>query len=220
MSRRRTTKLKQLRRVIWLVVEGDTELHYLTGLKNDPDRPKPNPPVKTNIRCARGKCPRHVVRAAVNLRRAQVGKIEGHEFYCVFDVEDNTPPKRAALSAALSDAKANKFNVVLSNPCFEVWLHCHLEGFTPRAFISCSECVSSLKSAWVRNQVSPQPYAKGDNRIYEKLARNLDVAVSTARVLREVHHRNADSTVDANASTEVYRLIEFLHGVRSTFSTY
>ena len=216
MSRRRSIQTKRrVKRVVWLIVEGETELYYFTGLRNDPKRPKPNPPVAITVKCAGGRNAQHVVNKADGLRRAQGRDGRGQEFYCVFDVEDHTPEKRGTLEQALRDAADKGLGVVLSNPCFEVWLHCHRDGFTPRQFVSCDECVNELCKAWSAQRISASPYAKGDARIYDKLAHRLRAAIDTARQLREVHHRAVTRSADANASTDVYRLVGYLQGLAS-----
>ena len=103
--------------------------------------------------------------------------------------------------------------MVLSNPCFEVWLHCHFDDFMPRQFITCDECVAELQKAWIRHGVSADPYKKGDPKIYRKLSGRLLAAIAAAKHLRQVHHKTVKRTADANASTDVYALVEYLQGV-------
>ncbi|GAJ11204.1 unnamed protein product, partial [marine sediment metagenome] len=73
-----------------------------------------------------GAAPITVVNSAIKLReeRKQIAsksltKAEYEVIYCVFDVEAPTPHE--SLANAVSKAKDNKLEVILSNPCFEYW---------------------------------------------------------------------------------------------------
>ena len=52
---------------------------------------------------------------------------QGDSAWCVYDVDDNDDNSDDKLQKAFRQAKANKYNVVVSNPCFEIWYILHFE---------------------------------------------------------------------------------------------
>lgn len=88
-------------------------------------------------------------------------------------------------------------NVVLSNPCYEVWTLLHLED-TGQLFSDCTAVLNRIKTKWKRvlNEAFDTKKAQAD---YSKLLKFVSVACKRAR-----HHHEAGDP----SWTEVYKLIE------------
>ncbi|WP_241661281.1 RloB family protein [Thermomonospora catenispora] len=107
-----------------VVCEGTvTEKRYLDGLK---DHLRAIPVDVVEYDCVgKGRDPHSTVELAVRLRdqarqraRAQQDAFLAYDaVWCVVDVDDH-----ATLHSALSLARRENVNLVVSNPCFEVWL--------------------------------------------------------------------------------------------------
>ena len=52
---------------------------------------------------------------------------QGDSVWCVYDVDENSDE---LLQKAFTQAKANKYTVVVSNPCFEIWYILHFEAIS------------------------------------------------------------------------------------------
>lgn len=202
-------------------MEGATELYYLNQLWEH--LRALGLPSKRRIRFkdAGGHHPEHVVQTAVELFDKFGPPEEGRVHYvAVFDTEYPDPEKRSSLERALDQARAAGIGVCVSHPCFEVWLHCHRKSFRPCGFNHRKVCVQALDDAWKKERVRKDGYAKAQRDVFERLRGDFETAIQTARDLRETHHAAVPRTADANASTDVYRLVEFLRGERDAYETF
>lgn len=112
-----------------VVCEGTvTEKQYLDGLK---DHLRAIPVEVVDYECVgKGRDPHSTVELAIRLRdkahrqaRAQRDAFLAYDaVWCVVDVDDH-----ATLGSALSLARRKGVNLVVSHPCFEVWLLLHFQ---------------------------------------------------------------------------------------------
>jgi hypothetical protein len=117
-----------------------TEVAYFEGLR-DHLRAIPVDLAKCDIDGV-GRDPLSVVKEAVRRRDAAraVARRAGDSFlaydevWAVVDVDDH-----ARLEAALSEARRSGINLVVSSPCFEIWLFWHLK-----------DCVAEVTSAEIQ----------------------------------------------------------------------
>ena len=63
--------------------------------------------------------------------------------YCVFDT-DTDPIKQREIDEAIRQAGHSNVEIVLSNPCFEVWFILHF-GYTSKQFQSNEEVLRELR---------------------------------------------------------------------------
>lgn len=121
--------------------------------------------------------------------------------YCVFDT-DTDSRKQDAINKAFRLEAQGHFEVVLSNPCFEVWFIEHY-GYTTKQFSSSSEMIQEL-----RKHISGYNKSKD---VFNDLYGNIDKAIQNAAKL-DRHHESVGNTrgMQRNPSTEVYRIVEKL----------
>ncbi len=218
-DRRRLTKLRKVRPTRILVTEGATELHYFSGLKQTLAGARvqglPRPGIR--IHDAGGISPLHVVETAIKLFD-KFGPPDRHtKYFAIFDTEYPDISKRQSLDKAIRLAMKCNVAVVVSNPCFEVWLHCHLEDFSPRKFQNSDDCVTVLGGEWRKHRICKDGYTKADATVFDRVKGQLPHAIDRARYLRETHHQTITHTADANAATDAYRIVEYLQGITSSY---
>jgi len=139
--------------------------------------------------------------AVVELAIGQKAKGDYDQIYCVIDVEDVA--RRDDLSKAGTLARKHNITLILSNPCFEVWLLSHFER-TSRSFVDAAAAAEAVSRHWQTR--FGNAYSKGDEKIYRRLKNLTDHAIGNARNVREVDHGNRP-VVDCNSSTDVYKLV-------------
>lgn len=122
------------------------------------------------------------------------------------DVNYNNPnpieKKDVALSNARKLAKQKGMEMVISNPCFELWYLLHFRYTT--GFFKDYEAVRKLLTEHIPN------YEKA-NDVFPILEEYVDVAVRRAKQLEEYHLKNGNMLplgITVNPYTEVYHLIE------------
>ncbi len=124
------------------------------------------------------------------------------------DVNYNNPnpieKKDIALTHARKLAKQKGMEMIISNPCFELWYLLHFRYTT--GFLKDYEAVRKLLVEHIPN------YEKADD-VFLTLENNLGEAGQRARKLEEYHLRNGRVLplgITANPFTEVHHLIETL----------
>lgn len=125
----------------------------------------------------------------------------GDRVYCVFDT-DTDQAKQEAIDRAARIAESHNVELILSNPCFEVWYVLHYKA-TSRQFASNEEVLREL-----RRQM---PNYDKNVDVFAQLSDRTNDAIHNARML-ETHHDKAGNrrSMDRNPSTDVYRIVELL----------
>lgn len=126
-------------------------------------------------------------------------KLEDVFAYCVFDT-DTDRQKDKQIEKAVNLAGKFGIEIITSNPCFEDWLLCHFEQ--THAILDNKDVIRKLKK-YISN------YDKNID-VYPKVQDLTDIAIKNAKsqcqyqlsLKRKIH------SVDANPSTEVYKIIE------------
>jgi len=119
--------------------------------------------------------------------------------YCVIDRDSHKNLNRAL---KLIEARGDKFNAVLSDPCFEVWLLLHHVPYnksfiaTPRK--SAGDLVLSLLKKHDRI------YAKGSSGTWNRYSGMLSTAIENSKAL----YKSAERSGNFNPSTRVHELVE------------
>lgn len=124
----------------------------------------------------------------------------GDKAYCLVDT-DVDPAKNAQLAEADSIVKG-KAEMIVSSPCFEVWLLCHY-GKSGRAYASSEAAVKELRKKF-------PTYEKGMKDLYSKIESLTVEAVNNAKSLEAncLRAGRKPHTVEFSPSTEVYKIIE------------
>jgi hypothetical protein len=184
---------------ILVVCEGEkTEPIYFEGLAREEE-----------VRLLRvevvpsGGVPKSVVERAVSMkrdalreaRRQRDDNLAYDEVWCVFDVDEH--PK---LPEALDQARANEVQIVLSNPCFELWIVLHFED--QRGHIDRQRLQSVCRR-----------HLPGYSKVvaYSDLKTRYPDAVQRAKALARWQEQQGRK--NANPSTDAYLLTERLRSL-------
>lgn len=142
----------------------------------------------------------------------QIQRISHQEFsyehkWCVFDVE--TAVRHELVREACALALRYEFNVCLSNPAFEIWYVLHFDRIT-KSFSNAGSLRTHLQKLWKKN--FSQRYDKNNPDHYQKLVSRMSTAIDNAKWGREQSpdHGSKTKTIDCNAATDVYKLVELL----------
>ncbi len=144
-------------------------------------------------------------------RRSQMfSRRDGDMVFALLDVEPHDPSKVGALDKALRLANREGVCVLLSNPCFEFWLFCHVadERQACRGF----EDPTALDRA-LRRHGFDKDTLHASSSGFDRLLNNVKGAVRVARHVHERHHANVADIRHANACTTVYQLVARMIGV-------
>jgi hypothetical protein len=202
---------------LWLIVcEGLTEKHYLTGFHQRYRTAEVTLQLEIN---GQSGDPSNVVKVASELRDNSVREAKSQRdenlafdaVWCIVDVNDHTQ-----LANAIETARDRNIELVISDPCFELWLLLHLTdppGAQTRHRIqerllkiiretSPNMTAECLKRLTINQLSSSQPFEK----LYQKAVMRAKQLMKLARGERRRH---------MNPSTDVYRLTEAIRGVLS-----
>ena len=179
-SKREPSPSLRMRKIALVICEGETEVCYINLLKS---RYKSPIRIISHIEGTKIK-PSLVEKRTKELKISQWDKV--HTFL-MYDMDVQ------AINEKLHRCKAE---MLLSNPCFEIWLLLHAKD--QKAAIETDALIKELKkSAPVWKNYSKSAFTDTQKSF---LNDNTDLAVSRARKLREF----------LNPSTGIYKLIEML----------
>lgn len=194
---RRTIQSRELRRIIRVLTEGTvTEPSYLAQLQ------RRNRDIHLRVQ-GLGMGPLSLVQQARDEKRAndrstrRRGSRDFDEIWCVFDVDEHHN-----LSQAINEAHQSGIGVVVSNPCFELWLVLHNQDQT--AHIDRHEVQRLARDLGVVN------HRKGlETAQIDALMDRYADARRRAQLL-EQRHVNNGSNPNENPSSTVWRLTDKL----------
>ena len=179
-SRREKTPAKQMRKIALVICEGETEVCYINLLKTwykSPIR------IVSHIEGTKI-TPSLVEKRTKELKISQWDRV--HTFL-MYDMDVQ------AINEKLQRCKAE---MLLSNPCFEIWLLLHAKS--QKSAINTDALIKELKkSAPVWKNYSKSAFTDTQKAF---LNSNKDIAVARAKELHEF----------LNPSTGIYKLIEML----------
>lgn len=129
--------------------------------------------------------------------------------YVVFDRDSHTTFHGALQKIqGLNGKYKDRFNAIVSIPCFEIWLLLHF-GYTTRQYGASggnSPCDNVIRDL----NVHIAGYAKGNAGIFEATRDRINDAIKNAKLL-DVH---CDSAQTDDPSTKVHCLVEYLISIR------
>ena len=200
---KRTSQKRKPKKTVLIVCEGEkTERYYLDRLKREETISKA---FTITVVPGKGGSRSQIVERTIN-QKAQ--RKETDVVLCVLDTESlETIQAKEDLEAARQKAARNDITLYLSNPAFEVWLLAHFRR-TSRSFRNCEAVIVELDKEW--SAAFRQPYDKSDDKAYQRLAGRTQDAVTNAKNVVEIDHREKTDITDRNSSTDFYRLVEKL----------
>lgn len=122
-----------------------------------------------------------------------------------FAVMDTDFGKEIQISEARKTAENNGVNLILSNPCFEIWLLLHFR-YSTRSYYNNNEVIDTLKTEW--------PEYRKNIASYDTIADRLGNAMVNAERLKRYHENvNSNESIEfCNPSTDVYRVVKVITG--------
>jgi hypothetical protein len=145
-----------------------------------------------------------IVTMAVAARRRAAGE-EGEidEVWCVFDVE--WPRNHPDLKEAVEQARQGGVEVVISNPCFELWLTLHFRDQSSWLDTDAARRLRHQLDGCTDKGLDPQKYMP-----------HIREAAQRATALDERHVQNAASFPQDNPSSGMHRLLDAVGGLAGT----
>lgn len=190
--------MKRRKAVILLATEGlnKTERNYFVEFNRKQNK------YQVSFSSGSNTDPLGIVRDAC--RAAEKNELDfslGDKVYAVFDTDFG---KEKQIREARELAKKNRVSLLLSNPCFEIWILLHFR-FSTRGFQSNEEVLNELKNRW------PE-YRKNINT-FSYIADRHEVAIENAKQLLLFHDSVSDEKQieKRNPSTNVHELVEILY---------
>ena len=119
---------------------------------------------------------------------------------------DLKPEKDTAIASAEAIFADTEGQLIVSNPCFEIWFLAHFR-FTTKGFRSSQDVTSELSKEL-------GGYSKEDPLIYEKLKNKTTNAIQNAQRMED-HCRKSSYTYhkhDFAPSTDVYKAVKVISG--------
>ena len=201
---KRTSQRKRLKKTILIVCEGEkTERNYLDGLKRVETISKV---FAITIVGGKGGSRSQIIKRAIDKKNVQHKEMDA--VLCVLDTESlETAQAQEDLAAARQEADLSGITLCLSNPAFEVWFLAHFRR-TSQSFRNCDAVIVELDKEW--RTAFGQPYNKSDDKLYRRLAARTQDAVTNAKMVAEIDHREKPDIADRNSSTDFYQLVERL----------
>ncbi len=200
-KRFRQSQLRSYSKRILIVCEGETEVNYLRGMKNDEERRRKLASVEIDIYQPADYSPKELVAEAVR-KMHQARCIERNRYDCVWVVFDKD--HHASIPEAFHSARKHRINIAFSIICFEFWILLHYEQRLRME----GECDSIL--ARIRKHY-PE-YEKSGNH-YSHLKDRIDTAIENGKwVIEQTKPELARGrkVYELDAYTNVQELVQFL----------
>ena len=181
-SRREKTPSKRMRKIALVICEGETEVCYINLLKT-----WYKSPIRIVSHIEGTKITPSLVESRT--RELKISPWDNVHTFLMYDMDVQ------AINEKLHKCKAE---MLLSNPCFEIWLLLHAKE--QKAAINTDALIKELKkSAPVWKNYNKSAFTETQQSF---LKGNTDIAVERAKGLKEFQ----------NPSTGIYKLIEMLKG--------
>lgn len=141
-----------------------------------------------------------VADAAASVEKKGIDFKRGDRAYAVLDTDFG---KEKQIREARKQAGKNNIDLLLSNPCFEIWLLLHFR-FSTKGYISNDAVIAELENRWPDYHKSIESFAYITDRI--------GIAIEHAEKLTQ-YHDSIDSHTEIeerNPSTDVHKLFEVI----------
>ncbi len=126
---------------------------------------------------------------------------ENDRAYCIFDT-DLDERKNMQIIKARKLAKKYHIIMITSNPCIELWFLLHFEYTT--AWLSNNDVINKLKKYYPKYEKNINIFPEIKDKVFE--------AIKNAKKLEsfQLDNNKIIGMVDANPSTEMYKIVEEL----------
>lgn len=188
---------RQRAKFIVIGAEGNnkTEKNYFN------DYFKSNKQYKVKFPTSKDTDPEGVIDDTINyINKENIDMSNGDIVWCFID-SDTDISKQSQIDNAFKIAKANGIELLISNPCFEVWFLQHY-SYSTKPFPSSSSVINELKK-YIPN------YEKNTS-VYPIISEKILTALDNAKKL-EKHHDNLGvkkKHISRNPSTEVFKVLK------------
>lgn len=142
--------------------------------------------------------PVNIVHDALNSAdKRDIEPQNGDSIYAVFDTDFK---KESQISEARKLAERNGVEIILSNPCFEVWLLLHFR-YSTRGYQSNNEVIKELNDVW--------PEYRKNIASFKQLRDRCEDAIENTGKLKKFHNetKGTDIVERCNPSTDVDKLV-------------
>ncbi|MFY1635725.1 RloB family protein [Solwaraspora sp. WMMB335] len=189
--KRKVAHRPELRTIVVFCEGKNSEPDYVNGLKRLPEVAD-NTALNIEIHPKQG-----VPLTLVEMAADRLANPEVDECWCIFDVE--WPKNHPNLSDARQLAQAKGIGLVVSNPCFELWLILHHREQTRHLSTAEAESMSRKLDGRAGKSI--------DAAVYMPLRKQ---AASRSERLEQRHVRNGTAFPDDNPSSGMHRLLRAL----------
>lgn len=202
-SKKRNAHNRKRKSIVMLSVEGNnqTEKNYFNGLKFRN--------VRILFATGNDTDPVNMTRALLrDYKRKGLTSELGDMAYCVVD-GDLLKEKESQIFKADELIKGIHGQIIVSNPCVEVWFICHFTDST-KQYVSSDDAVKRL-------QKFIPDYEKNMKGIASILSDKIPLAIENARKLHS-YNQNMERKIhcaDYQPSTEISVIIEYLFGMEN-----
>ena len=206
-NRNRIVNCRQKRKLILFAAEGHnkTETYYLQDFIRDVG----------NLTLRRS---RDASTDPVGMIKGLVDTMDDFDFdsengdlaFCLFD-RDCNQDKELQIRQAMQIANKHNIEIIMSNPCFELWFICHFTS-SPRYYASSAELCKDMNK-FING------YSKSKEGIYSLLKDNLEIAISNAEALEKkaLQAGYKKLTADFSPTTEMYKLAKSIFKCNNSF---
>jgi hypothetical protein len=197
----RSFKLRVVGKKFIIICEGKSEYNYFQSVRASMELPV----IQIQIANPGASDPRSIVNEAIRIRRVnhQEGRwADEDSAWAVYDGDEHIQNDPNNWNDAKQLADANKINLAVSNPSFELWLLLHYQDQFSN--LHRARAVTALK------RHLNGKYAKGDVIFPDPLLepRKIQAAARAQRLAEQITRNGLDR--QANPSTGIYRLVENL----------
>lgn len=194
----RSQNKRRKKNIILIGVEGKnkTEKNYFTDLSKNRNK-------NYVVHYAKGNYtdPCGIVNSIIHsIKQEELDFENGDYAFCIFDTDVNKN-KQKEIDIAIKMAKDNNIEIIMSNPCFEVWFLQHFR-YSTKSYLTNEEVLKELNKH-IPNYDKSKSY-------FDLLKDKLDVALTNSKKL-DAYYENSKSNQDSlskNPSTDVYKIVE------------
>lgn len=199
----RKSKERKPYETVLIVCEGETELYYLEGFREELQLNKANIPIKL------GERDDNRVTDPMNIVNEAEKHLEDKEYdrvYCVFDKEQSNY-QEALKKIEVLKKKGNPIYAISSVPCFDYWLLLHFtktsKPYRQKGRKSAGDQIKSELRKYIKN------YREGDKDIFKKAQLNGGDWKEAFKRAKQIDGLQQKSGTD-NPSTKIYELVDYL----------
>ncbi len=188
---------------VLIIAEGKTEKIFFSGIRERHSN------IKIVIPNTTPTDPLNLVELCVSKIQSEGIEVEdGDLAFCIVDVDHNS---RSNIEKAITLANDNNVNLIISNPCFEVWFLLHFRDLNQAMDIS--EVIESL------NECMEGGYSKTKDYKEQLDPKREEAMKRASRLTRKAKTSEPIDYFITNPSTGIYIVIEMIDELKRKNST-